>query len=338
MRVNIKTLASESGVSVATVSRALRGLGGMSEETRQHVKTVAARLGYVRDPLLASALTFARKPDKPVYRETLAFLAVRPPRDAEPRPWMAGFWRGVMERAAELGYQVERFQLPKDLRAQRTVARQLLARGIRGVVFGPRVWTDSRQLADEWTRFAAIEIEHTLETSSFPRIDRLLADDMERLLDELYARGYRRIGLAMQGADEDRRHWAVFAACLLFERQHRDAVRVTSLFEDTEDYSPASVDRWAKKRRPEVIIGNGPEPLDWLQAAGWRVPSDIGVCRIDCVEGRPESGLKINYEDMGRMAVSQLASALERHDSHYESPQPVVCIRSEWHEGTTLRQ
>ncbi|GHJ57530.1 LacI family transcriptional regulator [Nocardioides sp. OK12] len=47
---SIHDLARETGVSTATVSRALRGLPRVSEETRQRVMEAAVRLGYVPSP------------------------------------------------------------------------------------------------------------------------------------------------------------------------------------------------------------------------------------------------------------------------------------------------
>ena len=47
MRATIQDVAEEAGVSVATVSRALRGMDHVADGTRQRVAAVAARLGYV---------------------------------------------------------------------------------------------------------------------------------------------------------------------------------------------------------------------------------------------------------------------------------------------------
>jgi LacI family repressor for deo operon, udp, cdd, tsx, nupC, and nupG len=52
---NMSDVASAAGVSVSTVSRALRGKAGVSEATREKVRATAARLSYVVSPE-ASAL------------------------------------------------------------------------------------------------------------------------------------------------------------------------------------------------------------------------------------------------------------------------------------------
>jgi len=56
-RVTIEDVAREAGVSVATVSRALRGLPNVSPRTRDRVETVAFRLRYRPDPAAARLAT-----------------------------------------------------------------------------------------------------------------------------------------------------------------------------------------------------------------------------------------------------------------------------------------
>jgi DNA-binding LacI/PurR family transcriptional regulator len=52
-RLTIEDVATAAGVSVATVSRALRGLTNVAPATRQHVQDVADRLDYRPDPAAA---------------------------------------------------------------------------------------------------------------------------------------------------------------------------------------------------------------------------------------------------------------------------------------------
>lgn len=50
MGITIRDVASAAGVSTATVSRALRGLPNVNEETRERAKKVAVGLDYVISP------------------------------------------------------------------------------------------------------------------------------------------------------------------------------------------------------------------------------------------------------------------------------------------------
>ena len=59
MAITIRDVAREAGVSTATVSRALRGLGNVDPVTREHIRRVADRLDYVISPT-ASRLASGR--------------------------------------------------------------------------------------------------------------------------------------------------------------------------------------------------------------------------------------------------------------------------------------
>ena len=56
-RITIKDVAAEAGVSVATISLVMRDMGSFPEETRQHVKRVAAKMGYTPNRRAASFRT-----------------------------------------------------------------------------------------------------------------------------------------------------------------------------------------------------------------------------------------------------------------------------------------
>lgn len=60
-RSTIDDVASAAGVSVATVSRAMRGLPNVASSTRRHVVEVAGRLGYTADPAAARLAAGATK-------------------------------------------------------------------------------------------------------------------------------------------------------------------------------------------------------------------------------------------------------------------------------------
>ena len=83
--VGIMEVAAQSGFSPATVSRALRGLPGVSAKTREAVERAATSLGYSPSPW-ATALTTGRT-------NTVAVIA----------PWVSRwFFSAVIEGAQEV--------------------------------------------------------------------------------------------------------------------------------------------------------------------------------------------------------------------------------------------
>ncbi|AHF90740.1 LacI family transcriptional regulator [Opitutaceae bacterium TAV5] len=337
MRTNLRAIAKEAGVGVATASRAMRGLANVSPAARRRVEEAARKLGYVRDPQLSSALAFARRPEKPVYRETFAFLGALPESEHAKIPWLRGIHAGFCERAANLGYTVRYITTPRQTRAQRVLSRELHSQGIRGLAVSSRPEWSPFSMELTWEHFAAVELGRALWSPSLPRVDREITDDFFGMFAEIRQRGYQRIGLAMSHTDEVRRRWSVLATYLLFQHQNRDLPALRPLEEeDGRDYSAKALERWIEREKPDVIVVNGSEPLDWLREAGWRVPEDVALCRIDCLPDRPETGLAGNYEQMGASAVDLLSSALERGELGLLTYPGVHSTPNRWHEGETL--
>ncbi len=95
-RVSITDVAREAGVAISTVSAALNGRDGVSEQTRQRVAGIAQRLGWVpsiRGRSLVSRQAWA-----------VGLLIQRPASVLEADPFFAGFIGGVETVLDEANY------------------------------------------------------------------------------------------------------------------------------------------------------------------------------------------------------------------------------------------
>lgn len=337
MRIGLRRLAAEAGVSVATASRALRGLANVEPATRRAVEHAAQRLGYVRDPELSHALSLVRQTDRPVYRETLALLTDWPV-PAERTPglfWLYDMHRGAVARAAELGYHTELHSAPPDARGQRRLGRELRARGVRGVIVLPITRWPQRVLRLDWPHFAAAEIGQSLAEPVLHRVHRDLHNEMLDALHRLAAGGWRRIGLALTPRVEDVMHGVPLAALLYFLRHRGWPLDVPPL-EEEWDESEEGFHRWRQQHRPEVIVCNGGTVQRWLAAAGARVPQDVAVLRIDCDPASQNSGLCVDNVERGRVAVDLVTRLLEHGQLGLPQIPWTVQLPARWQEGKTL--
>ncbi|HHU10311.1 MAG TPA: LacI family transcriptional regulator [Intrasporangiaceae bacterium] len=118
----IVDVAAAAGVSVATVSRALRGLDRVSPATRERIRKVAEELHYVASPTATSLAS----------GQTQIIGVVVP----FPSRWyFAGIVSSIGKALRARGYQVLLFDLERDVfDARLTLTRSMLWKRVDGVI------------------------------------------------------------------------------------------------------------------------------------------------------------------------------------------------------------
>ncbi|MDF2958551.1 MAG: LacI family transcriptional regulator [Paenibacillus sp.] len=111
-QVTLRTLASKLGLSVYTVSKALRGKPGMSEHTRHEVFELAQKLGYFtkeqeRSLLYEGIPVFPAKSRRFIFAAAADLLLIS--------PLHRQLFKGLQERLSELGHKVEAVDIPLNL-------------------------------------------------------------------------------------------------------------------------------------------------------------------------------------------------------------------------------
>jgi DNA-binding LacI/PurR family transcriptional regulator len=176
----IQDVAREVGLSTATVSRALRGLPGVSAETRHRVQEVSQRMGYV--PYAAASVLASGQ------TRTIAVVV----------PFVTRWYFGEVVEGAESvlrarGYDVLLYNLSGDPQARhRVLSTHLLTKRVDGILVLGVEPTPSEQ---EWLAGHAPPIG--MVGGSVPGIPTVRIDDREAALiamRHLIGLGHRRIG------------------------------------------------------------------------------------------------------------------------------------------------
>jgi DNA-binding LacI/PurR family transcriptional regulator len=122
--VRLKDIAQLTGVSVMTVSKALRNEPDVSAKTRAKIKALALQLGYVPDSSAQGLRT----------KTTKLFGLVIP---AATNPVYARMIFAIEERAHELGYDVLLAQTMNQADRESDCLRRLLSRRVDGLLVSP---------------------------------------------------------------------------------------------------------------------------------------------------------------------------------------------------------
>jgi len=122
--VRLKDIAQITGVSVMTVSKALRDEPDVSAETKAKIKSLAQQMGYVPDSSAQGLRT----------KTTKLFGLVIP---ATTNPIYARMVYAIEERAHELGYDLLITQTLNKPEREDTCLRRLLSRRVDGLFITP---------------------------------------------------------------------------------------------------------------------------------------------------------------------------------------------------------
>lgn len=273
---NMADVARVAGVSIATVSRALRDVPGVGDATRDRVRKVAEELSYVISPE-ASSLS---------RRETGRVAVVMPRIDV----WFYSTMLSGLERALRsegsdvLVYQVdgpsERGAFVRDLPARRKVDAVILA----ALPLSP----------EQRDRLDLLGVPMVIaggQARGLPHVD---VDDraMARAaVDRLIAEGHRDIAM-VRTSDTDATTWD---ADLLRVAGYREALAAAGIEERpellvTESYGVDSGTRAVERllaldRPPTAVFGYSDEIAAAVavgaQRRGLRVPEDLSVIGVD---------------------------------------------------------
>lgn len=332
----MKHVAAAAGVSVMTVSLALRRARSIPVATRERVLAAAARLGYRRNPLV-SALMAGLRGRQSAAREAhvLAYVESYPSNASrQSTESLRRFREGAVAGAARHGYRLEVFRLGGTGLSEERLERVLHARGIRGVVFAPMPRAGA-VLKQAWTNHAVAALGFSLASPALHRAVNNQIHSIRLALKSLLAIGYRRIGLVISPAHDARvdHHW--LSSVLLTRHEHRGGgVRLPLLF--SEKASPRALDLWLRRDRPEVVVTTEPQVGPWLRRKKGSDGQRPGFAHLDLTADLPDcSGIDQNGGMVGAAAVDLVIEQL--HGNNFGLPEnpKTVLIEGRWVPGRT---
>jgi LacI family transcriptional regulator len=337
-RVTLRQIAERGGVHVTTVSLALRNSSKLPPETRERIKALAQEMGYAPDPALSALVAYNNKTRVPVFQATVAWFNGYPRPDyLWTVPTLRAYLAGAQERAEELGYKLEEFWLHEPGLHPAGLRRQLLARGIRGVLVLPMGAPTA--LPDfAWKDFSAVAFGYSLTDPQLHRISNHQFRTAMKLFRELRRLGYRRIGLSLVETHDRRINLALSSAFGAYDwripEAERVALHVQRRWEDQEGFT-----EWLRRERPEAVVSHNVFVQDWVRAAGLAIPRDIGLAffNIDQTE-KHLSGVHQQDHRVGRIAFDTLVNMLHANERGVPDIAQHVLVDGEWMAHETTRR
>jgi LacI family transcriptional regulator len=106
---------------------------------------------------------------------------------------------------------------------------------------------------------------------------------------------------------------------------------------ENQDKKRSEVVKWLKRYKPEVIVGHDSFLKPWAEAAGYRVPEDIGIVHLAIDDDVLDwAGIHSRRRETGATAIEWLVSLMRNHQYGVPATPLNILIRGTWQTGKTL--
>lgn len=328
-------VAKEAKRDLATVSMALRSDPRLRPETIQHVKEVAARMGYVQDLAVSAVMSRLRTSQRTSSAEVLAYLHARP-LTSEHEGTVDGsdpFYAGAKREAQRQGYKIDSFDLSDPSMSPQRLSQVLSARGIRGVLIAPFPAGQS-SFEMEWDRFSAVALGASLHSPIINRVTNGQYSSLRIAMEHLVERGYQRIGFAIHSVHNARLQGAFLGAYLACQNNLPLEQRLAPLI--MEKPSAQQITRWIEQEKPDVVISSLVyEMIEKGEISPVKIPDALSFVGTDVSPRGTLSGIFQNHEHDGAEGVRMLVGQLLRNEFGIPEQPIAYTTFGVWHEGET---
>lgn len=310
MKITLKTIAEEAGLSVTTVSRALAGYDDVNEETRQRIAAIAERLGY--QPNLTARHLRSK------FTDTIGMVIPRTAYFSD--SFFMELLAGVGRQASEYGY---------DLLLSVQMSGEPEMAAYRRMVAGGRV--DGMVLSRILRRDPRIDylqsVEHPFvafgrsDHDDYPYIDVDGALGMRQLVAHFAGYGHRRIGFIRSPRE--------LAFTAIRAQGYRDGLEEAGLAYDTALVADGDLTQTSGQQAAAALLALPVPPtaiiacndlmalgaMAAVERAGLRVGADVAIAGFDDIAASaaaipPLTTVRQPIYDIGCLLVTHLVHIL----------------------------
>jgi len=339
--LTLHDLARAAGVSVMTISRALRGEARVAPATRDRILSLAEKMGYRPDPDLARLMHRVRSRKTVKIRAVIAVIREWVPGDDLLSPsYQYVPLEAIRERARGHGYEVEEFWLGRDGLTPKKLGKVLHARGIEAVIVSPQ---STRLLCAEvdYAPFAAVAFGYAMREPALHMCAGNMTLGIQTAAEELSALGYRRIGVAVTQWIVNRSQFGYSGGFFHFQQSRPAADRIPLLLlpHNRIERGFAAFAQWMRENRPDVLISFDTHVPEWLARLGLRVPDDIGFVVHDWTPAMTSyAGIYQRRDHLAAAAVDLIVTQLSQHERGVPTVARQIMIPPQWVAGPSVQR
>ncbi|MDX2109509.1 MAG: LacI family DNA-binding transcriptional regulator [Verrucomicrobiota bacterium] len=342
----LSDIARELGLSISTISLALRRSKKVHPSTIERVNTTAAKLGYRPDIAQRSiALMRWREKHKQqgysvayVHDYSKEFIEqldrYRPNRKSE----FALRIDGARKKLMHLGYDMEIHSL-HDYESPSQLSKILYHRGIQGIIFD-QILSHKNSLEIKWEHFACVSCHSGL--IDLP-MDQICLDSyraMELCVEKLRQKGCRRPGLILFDRESPtmcRYLGALLAKASWFPEMDTKTMNLVQMPNiPSHQNTLEELNNWILMYKPDAVIAPTNTWYWLLNEMGYKIPEQLLYISMDAaidLQTIPIMGIITDFSLMAEMAVQRLDWLILNNERGLPSVPTVFCIPPQWEDA-----
>lgn len=335
--MNQRVIAKSLGISQVAVSLALRDDPSISIRLRTRVKALAKKLGYCPNPYVSALMAQIRTSRKASEKGSLALLVdVFHEKEWDAHESYRVYYKGVVQRSAELGFNLVRFFLNEPEMEPRKVDKILYARGICGLILAPP-YLGNKKLDIKWHRYACVGTGYAWTEQQFDRVAHDHDQNVVLTFQKLAELGYQRIGMSVSPFYANGRGTRWLDGFLTCQYRLAPKQRIPLFVGSVEENSFSKFNQWYSKWRPDALITTYGHEKPWLTQMGLKIPRDIGMAYLIRSPGSGCAGIDDRYEHIGATTVELVASKITFNQYGIPATPKIILIEGRWVNGKSLR-
>lgn len=324
----MRDVAKVVGVATSTVSKALRNDPSIPPSRCQEIQTVASRLGYRPDPMVATLMAQLHHRRRRSDPHNLAWIDLWGPERSRAVMNPGPMLEGARQRADELGYGIEVYRAGVDKISPDRLRRMLTTRGQWGLII-PAVPESAMHFPFDLRGFSGVTIGTSLHEPVMHRVSPNHFQGCVLAFQRLRQQGLRRIGIALSPEVNERVEGKWLGAFLFSQHQLPDEERVSPLIIDRENHEVFT--KWLQTEKPDAILVAEEPGLQF-----GRMPLRFGIkppviCSLTGSDNlREKSGLDYQPEQFGSISVEMVVAQIHRNERGSPAIPHQVLIDSIW--------
>ena len=334
-RTTLRQIAEAAGVSLNTVSLALRESPRLNKATRERIRTLATAMGYVPNPVLSAGMAQLRHRTASEVGAVLALVHIGPRRELlrwAANRMMAG---GVESRARELGYRLEWMELQDSAASENRLLRRLTAMGMPGtILIGLPFGACEQRLGGLIAHGPVVSCGLRIDAFNVHMAQSDHFNGARTALKEVIKLGYRRPGLIIHRAFDAQIEHTITGGYLAQLRASLPEAAPLVLSDWPAAAQQAAVRDWARAHRPDVVLTSEKQ----IPAAEWHslLGRDTALVQLGLTDETPGwAGVTYPGIGIGRTTVELLVAQIHRGESG--APPFQICSLAEgtWEPAST---